>query len=51
MDFMKLKTDKDFYKTQSETAKNNYNSFFGEKEYIYSMKQTITKVMNDKDSK
>ena len=47
----KLVTDNGFYETQSETAKNNFNTFFGEKEYIYSMKQTITKVMNDKDSK
>jgi hypothetical protein len=44
---MKLKTDKDFYKTQSETAKNNYNSFFGEKEYIYTMNKVIGEVINE----
>ena len=47
----KLVTDNGFYETQSETAKNNFNTFFGEKEYIYNMKEIITKVMNDKDSK
>jgi hypothetical protein len=43
----KLKNDENFYKTQSETAKNNFNSFFGEKEYIYRMKEVIEKVMSD----
>jgi len=43
----KLKTDKDFYDIQSETAKNNFNSFFGEKEYIYNMKKIINEVINE----
>ena len=43
----KLKNDKGFYKTQSETAKNNFNSFFGETEYIYNMKKVIEKVMSN----
>ena len=43
----KLKNDKGFYKTQSETAKNNFNSFFGETEYMYNMKKVIEKVMSN----
>ena len=43
----RLKIDDDFYKTQSETAKGNFNSFFGEKEYIYSMKTIFEKVINE----
>ena len=43
----KLKNNDNFYKTQSETAKNNFNSFFGEEEYIYNMKKVIEKVMSD----
>ena len=47
----KLKNNSEWYKLQSETAKSNFNHFFGEKEYIYNMKEIIKKVMNDKDSK
>ena len=43
----KLKTDKGFYETQSETARNNFNTFFSEKEYIYNMNKIIKKVMNE----
>ena len=43
----RLKTDNDFYKKQSETAKNNFNLFFGEKEYIYNMKEVLRKVINE----
>ena len=43
----KLKNDKDFYKTQSDTAKNNFNTFFGEKEYIYNMNEVIKEVIDD----
>ena len=42
----KLKNDSSFYKTQSETAKRNFDVFFGEKEYISKMKNSIEKVMN-----
>ena len=43
----KLKNDKDFYKTQSDTAKNNFNTFFDEKEYIYNMNEVIKEVIDD----
>ena len=43
----RLKNDSHFYKTQSQTAKNNFNSFFGEKEYIYNMKGILNKVINE----
>ena len=42
-----LKNDKDFYKTAAQTAKNNFNTFFGEKEYIYNMTDKIKEVMNE----
>ena len=35
----KLKEDKTFYGFISNKAKNNYNTFFGENEYTYSMKE------------
>ena len=40
----RLKEDNNFYEHQSEVAKNNYNSFFGEKEYIYSMKEVMNEI-------
>ena len=43
----KLKTNSEFYKLQSQTAKNNYNHFFGEKEYTYTMNKVIREVMNE----
>jgi len=43
----KLKNDISFYEAQSETAKNNFNVFFGEKEYIYTMNKVIKEVMNE----
>ena len=36
--------DNNFYKHQSEVAKNNYNIFFGEKEYIYNMKEVMNEI-------
>ena len=42
----KLKSDKNWYDLQSETAKRNFDVFFGEKEYISKMKNSIEKVMN-----
>ena len=39
-----LKNDKDFYKTAAQTAKNNFNTFFGEKEYIYNMKEVMNEI-------
>ena len=43
----KLKDDKTFYEHQSEVAKNNYNTFFGEKEYTYSMNKVMKEVINE----
>ena len=43
----KLKNDNGFYETQSQTAKRNFNVFFGEKEYTYNMKEVIKKVMSN----
>ena len=43
----KLKNDSSFYETQSRTAKNNFNTFFGEKEYIYTMNKVIKEVINE----
>jgi len=43
----KLKTNKDWYKLQSETARNNFNTFFGEKEYIYNMNTIIKEVIDE----
>ena len=37
--------DSNFYETACETAKNNFNVFFGEEEYIYSMKKVIKEVI------
>ena len=45
----KLKNDKEWYKLQSDTAKRNFKSFFGEKEYIYNMNKVIKEVMNEKN--
>ena len=36
-----------FYETQSQTAKNNFNIFFGEKEYTYKMKEVMEKIFNE----
>ena len=43
----KLKNDKSFYELQSEVAKNNFNTFFGEKEYIYKMSDLFQRVINE----
>ena len=43
----KLKNNPEWYKLQSDTAKNNFNIFFGEKEYIYNMNKVIKEVMNE----
>ena len=43
----KLKNDNSFYETQSITAKNNFNEFFGEKEYIYNMNNIIKEVTSE----
>ncbi len=43
----KLKTDNSFYKTACDTAKNNFNVFFGEEEYIYDMNKVIQKVIDE----
>ena len=43
----KLKNDNGFYETQSQTAKRNFNVFFGEKEYTYNMKEVMKKVMSN----
>ena len=43
----KLKNDSSFYETQSQTAKNNFNIFFGEKEYTYKMKEVMEKIFNE----
>ena len=42
-----LKMDKDFYEECSETAKIKYYECFGEKQYIYSVKKLIKKVIDD----
>ena len=44
----KLKTDNTFYEHQSQTAKNNFNVFFKEEDYTYSMKEVIKEVINEK---
>ena len=43
----RLKNDDNWYKLQSDTAKNNFETFFGEKEYIYNMNKVISKVVNE----
>ena len=43
----KLKNDTEWYKLQSDTARRNFNTFFGEKEYIYNMKEIIKEVINE----
>ena len=43
----RLKTDKEWYNLQSKTAKNNFNVFFGEKEYTYKMNKLLKEVMNE----
>ena len=41
-----LKDDKSFYKTQSEIAKRNFYSFFGEESYMYNIDKIILKVLS-----
>ena len=43
----RLKNDDNWYKLQSDTAKKNFETFFGEKEYIYNMNKVISKVVNE----
>ena len=43
----KLKEDKTFYGFISNKAKNNYNTFFGENEYTYNMKEIFKEVINE----
>jgi len=43
----RLKNDENWYNLQSETAKNNFNIFFGEEEYTYKMKEIIKEVINE----
>ena len=43
----KLKNDKSFYNECSNTAKQKYNECFGEKQYIYTMKRIIQKVIEN----
>lgn len=43
----KLKNDSNFYQTASETAKTNFEVFFGEKEYIKNMNGIIEGVINE----
>ena len=45
-----MKNDENWYNLQSETAKNNFNSFFGEEEYTYKMKQIIKEVISSNES-
>tara|TARA_B100001123_G_scaffold448273_1_gene608610 strand:- start:2710 stop:3663 length:954 start_codon:yes stop_codon:yes gene_type:complete len=40
----RLKSDKNFYETQSRAAKNNFESFFGEKKYIKHWKEIIKNI-------
>jgi len=42
----KLVNDNHFYQTQSQTAKNNFEIFFGEKEYIYNIEKNLKEVIN-----
>ena len=44
-----LKNDKSFYETQSQTAKNNFEHFFGESEYLDKWKKIkeVIKNLND----
>ena len=42
----RLKNDKEWYELQSKTAKNNFNVFFSEKEYIYNMEKVMKEVMD-----
>ena len=43
----RLKTDDNFYETQSEVARNNFDAFFGEKEYTNKINKVISEVMNE----
>lgn len=43
----KLKNDKSFYNECSNTAKKKYNECFGEKQYTYTMKRIIQKVIEN----
>ena len=43
----RLKNDDNWYKLQSDTAKKNFETFFGEKEYIYNMNKVIKEVINE----
>ena len=36
-----------FYRTQSETARNNFNVFYGEEEYTYRMNRFLKEVINE----
>jgi len=42
----KLKNDNGFYETQSQTAKNNFEHFFGESEYLNKWKKIEEVVKN-----
>ncbi len=41
----KLLNDSEFYRTQSETAKNNYNTFFGRTEFDKYMKKSLKEII------
>jgi len=43
----KLKNDNGFYETACQTAKNNFEVFFGEKEYVKTMNGIIEGVINE----
>ena len=43
----RLKDDDDFYRTQSETARNNFNAYFGEEEYTNKINKVISEVMDE----
>jgi len=47
----KLRTNSSFYETACETTKNNFNTFFGEKEYIYTMRRIIKEVITCENTK
>ena len=46
----KLRTNSSFYETACETTKNNFNTFFGEEEYIYKMNKVLKEVIDVKNS-
>ena len=43
----KLRTDSSFYDTACQTAKNNFNVFYGEKEYIKKIDKILEKVIGN----